>query len=236
VKAGEQELFRIKVCGITSQADAEMSVKAGADAIGLNFYPQSPRYVTPQVARDITAMLPTTVARVGVFVNSSLEAVFDVQKAVDLDWIQLHGDELPQFVKELVDAFHETIPTARTPRILRAFRCRDDGLQPVRDYLDRCAKLGTPLPAVLIDSYSSEAYGGTGHCVDWGTVARREESIGSVPTILAGGLTPNNVREAIEVSQAWGVDVASGVEAEPGVKSQAKVESFVRSAVQALLG
>lgn len=233
--AGENELFRIKVCGVTSQADAEMSVQAGADAIGLNFYPQSPRYVTPHVARDITAALPTAVARVGVFVNSSLEEVVGVQRTVGLGWVQLHGDELPQFVKELADAFHETITeTMPTPRILRAFRCRDDGLQPVGEYLDRCSALGIALPAVLIDSYSREAYGGTGHCVDWGTVARREESIGSVPTILAGGLTPDNVQEAIEVSRVWGVDVASGVETKPGIKSAAKVESFVQAAARAL--
>jgi phosphoribosylanthranilate isomerase len=215
----EIPLFQIKVCGITSVSDAETAGRAGADAIGLNFYRQSPRYVEPDLARKIAEAVPLGVARVGVFVNESIDEINRIADHVGLHWIQLHGDEVPEFLEQLVDR-----------RIIRAFRCRDDGLLPVRDYLQNCANLNSQPEAVLLDAYSDNAYGGTGHCIDWEAVAGRQEFVGEIGTILAGGLNPGNVAAAIRTSRATAVDVASGVESKPGVKSPEMVEQFVTQA------
>ena len=230
--AKEEPMFRVKVCGITTRSDAEMVARAGADAIGLNFYPPSPRYVTADAAREIIDAVPAAVARVGVFVNSTHNEIVHTAKCVGLDWIQVHGDEPPEFLAELSELLAKKQSDSGTApiRLLRAFRCRDDGLHLVGEYVARCRQLGCELPAILLDAYSAEAYGGTGHSVDWRAVARREEFVGAVPTILAGGLTPENVRQALEVSRATGVDVASGVESSSGIKSAAKVEEFVQQA------
>ena len=133
-------MFRVKICGITSAEDAQMAAAVGADAIGLNFFERSERYVNPECAIDMLQGVPRSVLRVGVFVNAASAEICEVAKRVELDFIQLHGDEPPEFLAELSEM-----------RVIRAFRCRE-GLQPVRDYLDRCPRRPE---AVLLDAFDA---------------------------------------------------------------------------------
>ncbi len=215
-------MFQIKICGVTTSHDARQAAEAGADAIGLNFFAPSPRYVTVQRAREIAAALPPEVTKVGVFVNSEAGDVVETADAVGLDMIQLHGDEPPSFLLHL------------TPRaVVRAFRCRADGLTPVTAYLDDCRAAGRLPDAVLLDAYAPEKYGGTGKCLDWAAVGQAGGQVGGRPIVLAGGLIPENVGDAIAVAHPNAVDTAGGVEASPGVKDMAKMKLFVSAAKSA---
>lgn len=215
-------VFQIKICGVTTSHDARQAAEAGADAIGLNFFARSPRYVTVQRAREIAATLPPEVTKVGVFVNSQADDVVETADAVGLDMIQLHGDELPSFLQQVT-----------TRPVLRAFRCRDDGLTPVPAYLDDCRAAGRLPDAVLLDAYTPEKYGGTGKCLDWAAVSQAGDRLGGLPIVLAGGLTPENVGDAIVAAHPTAVDTAGGVEASPGVKDIAKMKLFVSVAQSA---
>lgn len=221
VQNNQVALFRVKICGITTAADARVAVSAGADAIGLNFFRRSPRYVDSEQARKIVNEVPANVVRVGVFVNESLASIAEVVARTGINWLQLHGDETPAFVVELSNRL-PALP------ITRAFRCRDSGLQPIRDYLRGCPD--GAIHSVLVDAYAEGVYGGSGEKVDWGMVARRGNDFGNKPVILAGGLTPHNVASAICTASPDGVDVASGVETSPGRKSAEQVAAFVQSA------
>jgi phosphoribosylanthranilate isomerase len=215
-------MFRVKICGITNREDAQAVVKAGADAVGLNFYPKSPRYVTLEMAQRIADGLPREVVKVGLFVNAAAEEVCRTFDRLDLDLIQLHGDEPPAFLAEL----------GGRP-VIRAFRLGPAGLPPVHDYLQQCRELEHLPRLVLIDAYVQGAYGGTGSVADWDALReiRRDESF--PPTVLAGGLTPHNVAEAIRTVRPAAVDTASGVESAPGKKDPAAVEAFVQAALAA---
>ena len=212
-------MFRIKICGVTSGGDARIVVDAGADAIGLNFYSESKRYISPEAAREIATVLPVTVCRVGVFVNASSAEVLEISNYVGLDVIQLHGDEPPEFLNELAGE-----------RIVRAFRCRD-GFQALHNYLERCA---VPPEAVLIDAFDSTQYGGTGQPLEWMRIPAEKPLLGDIPLVLAGGLTPSNVVEAIQQARPWAVDTSSGVETRPGRKDVQLVTRFVELAKSAL--
>lgn len=212
-------MFRVKICGITTVEDGLRAARAGADAVGLNFFPGSPRFVSREAARGIVAALPGGVARVGVFVNADLSELVKTAGAVGLDMIQLHGDEPPAVVGQLA------------PRtVIRAFRCRDAGLAPVRQYLDECRRSGRLPESVLLDAYSPEKYGGTGHCLDWPSVRGAREQLGGLPIVLAGGLTAENVGAAITAAHPAAVDTAGGVESAPGVKDEEKLVAFVAAA------
>ncbi len=208
-------MFRIKICGVTSVGDAQMVSDAGADAIGLNFYPESKRYISPEAAREMAAGLPATVCRVGVFVNASSAKILEISNHVGLDLIQLHGDEPPEFLNQLA-----------SQRIVRAFRCRD-GFQDLHDYLDRCAE---PPVAVLVDAFDTTQYGGTGHTLDWMRILAEKPLLGDIPLVLAGGLTPSNVVQAIRQARPSAVDTSSGVETQPGQKDMLLVTEFVKLA------
>jgi len=213
-------MFKIKICGVTSAADAAMCADAGAEAIGLNFYPKSPRCVSLETAREIVdSIRETTLAKVGVFVNAPAKEVQQTATELDLDFVQIHGDEPPEYLAELAGR-----------KVIRAFRCRDEGLAAVEAYL---AESTANLAAVLIDAYSPGAYGGTGEVVDWTTLVKYGGEIEELPLILAGGLTPANVAEAIESTWAYAVDTASGVELSPGVKDTEKTRAFVAEARRA---
>jgi phosphoribosylanthranilate isomerase len=199
---------RVKICGITSVDDAEAAVEAGADALGLVFYQGSPRCVTLEKATEISAVLPVSVARVGVFVDAEEEFVRDAIDAAGLDTIQLHGKETPEYCArfELVSvwkAFHMEGP-------------------------DALGKLqGYPTSAWLLDSHVPGQLGGTGAKFNWDLAVAAKEF--GRPIVLAGGLTPENVREAIDRVQPWGVDVSSGVERAPGRKIAARMKAFVEA-------
>ncbi len=213
-------MFRIKICGITTVADALAAAEAGADALGLNFYPRSPRYVEPQVARKIVEALPAGVIKVGLFVNARPGEIRPLWEQLGLDLIQLHGDEPPELLAALSDC-----------RVMRAFRVGAEGLNPVVDYLQRCRRLNCLPGMILADSAVKGTYGGSGQVGPWQILARRPADL--PPLVLAGGLTPDNVAHAIAAVQPAAVDTASGVEDAPGHKSSDRIRSFVRSARQA---
>jgi len=199
---------KVKVCGITNAEDALAAVEAGADALGFIFYEKSPRYVVPAVAANIIAELPPLVTPVGVFVNEGLATVRSIMDTCGLAMAQLHGDENVLYCREL----------ARPA--MKALRLRDRGsLLALAEYQGRGGVRG-----FVLDAFSELSYGGTGQITDWGLAA---EVAKSTPILLAGGLTPDNVTEAIHTVRPYGVDVSSGVESAPGKKDRAKMRAFV---------
>jgi phosphoribosylanthranilate isomerase len=214
-----EKLFQIKICGITTVDDAVVAVEAGADAIGLNFWPQSKRRVGADTAREISAKL-RDVVRVGVFVNATADDITRTADAVDLDWIQLHGDEPAELLAQLPGQL----------KVMRAFRCGEDGLKSASLFLSKCRNLERVPDAVLADADAGAEYGGTGRIANWSQIVSERDQLGGVPMILAGGLTPQNVAEAIAATRPDGVDVASGVESRPGVKDAKLVREFIDAA------
>ncbi|RII27345.1 MAG: phosphoribosylanthranilate isomerase [Geobacter sp.] len=203
-------MVRVKICGITNVDYALMAVEAGADALGFVFYSKSPRCVTPEKAAEIIRELPPFVQAVGLFVNESAERVNGISKACRLDIVQLHGEETPAYC-ELMER-----------RVVKVFRVKDGAsITTMQQYR---------VAGYLLDAWSSAAYGGTGQTFDW-ELAREAGQHG--PLILAGGLTPENVAEAVSRVQPYAVDVSSGVEAVPGKKDPAKVREFIRRAKEA---
>ena len=209
---------RIKICGITQSDDAAVAVSLGADAIGLNFYPLSPRHVDDPAAEGILSRLPPFVEAVGVFVNTPLTRMRElVQSLGRIQTLQWHGD----------DSQREP-HTIRPERLIQAFAVRDEnGLGMVRDYLDACRAAGQLPDAVLLDAQVPGQYGGTGTTAPWGLLADFRPG---VPVILAGGLNPDNVAEAIRIVKPFAVDVASGVEFSPGRKDPEKMRRFMENA------
>jgi phosphoribosylanthranilate isomerase len=205
-------MTKIKICGITTVDDARVAVEAGADMIGLIFYPPSPRYVTPEQARTIVAHLPPGFPAVGVFVNESLDTVTCIAQTSSVHMVQLHGTESPEMCQQL------------PWRVIKTFRFTAQ-VQPemMRQYT---------VEALLIEGFHAGVYGGGGAQADWQRVASLHP-YGRI--ILAGGLTPENVCEAIGIVHPYAVDVCSGVEATPGTKDWDKLRTFVRNAKNAVL-
>ena len=202
--------IKIKICGITNVQDAEAAVAAGAHSLGFVFYAQSPRCIDPAVAKRIIAQLPPFVLPVGVFVNHDRDTIRGMFDECGLAFAQLHGDETPTFCESLGRP------------VLRALRLRDRGsLLAFAEYKGRMGVRG-----FVVDTFSTETYGGTGKTVDW-SLAR--EVAKAAPILLAGGLTPNNVREAVREVQPYGVDVSSGVEKSPGQKDHEKIHAFTQA-------
>ena len=200
--------IKVKVCGITNAEDALAAIEAGADALGFIFYEKSPRYVVPAVAANIIAGLPPLVTPVGVFVNEGLATVRSIMETCRLAMAQLHGDENVSYCREL----------ARPA--MKALRLKDRGsLLALAEYQGRGGVRG-----FVLDTFSELAYGGTGQITDWGLAA---DVAKSTPILLAGGLTPENVTEAIRIVRPYGVDESSGVESTPGKKDHAKMRAFV---------
>lgn len=202
---------KVKICGITNSDDALAAVRAGADALGFVFYKGSSRYVTAEVVRRIMASLPPFVMPVGVFVNEDIKVVRDLMDSCGLALAQLHGDESAAYCEQLGRP------------VFKAVRLRDMGsFLSLAEYKGRAGVRG-----FVIDTYSESAYGGTGQTTDWSLAA---EAAKAAPILLAGGLTPENVREAIIKVRPYGVDISSGVEASPGKKDHAKVKVFIEAA------
>lgn len=196
---------RIKICGITRLEDALHAAACGADALGFVFYDPSPRAVSPEAARTIIAALPPFVTVTGLFVNEEPRRIREVAEFCRLDVVQLHGDEKPQ------DCLLAPL------RVIKALRVRGP---------ESLADLGSyAVSALLLDAWSPDSYGGTGHSFNWdlaaGVAAKH-------PIILAGGLGPHNVAEAVSRVRPYGVDVSSGVESDPGKKDPRLVEDFIR--------
>lgn len=208
----------VKICGIGNLEDARTAVEAGADALGFVFYPNSPRYVDPTAARSIVAGLPASIEKIGVFVDEAPQSLAGIAQQVGLTGVQLHL-ELSRIRQE--------------PRLLAppngikqyvALRVHDLFRSEFR------LPLGMPLDGIFLDSGTVLEPGGTGKAFDWEqsrSLVGRIKAMANV--VVAGGLTPSNVRTAIGILEPWGVDVASGVEARPGKKDPEKVRAFLEA-------
>jgi len=198
---------KVKICGITNWTDARRAVEAGAQFLGFNFYRPSPRYIQVAAARRIIRRLPDGIAAVGVFVNESEANMLAIARRVGLDYLQLHGDEPPEQVARL----------KREIAVIKAIRVRDSFRPKQLDSFGRAS-------AILLDGFDPHRHGGTGKKFNW-RLARG--SNGSRRIFLAGGLTPENVAEAIRVARPYAVDVCSGVEARPGRKDPARMVALM---------
>jgi phosphoribosylanthranilate isomerase len=200
-------MTKIKICGIKTAKDALAAMDAGADMLGFNFYPKSPRYIDPGICRDIMSVMRkyAHITYVGVFVNASLAEIRATMETCALTLAQLHGDEPSEMLNSLYG------------RAFKAFRG-------IPESLNGFAR--EDAPAFLVDASVKGAYGGTGIKADWSGAA---QLAAQYPLLLAGGLTPENVAEAVRRVKPWGVDVASGVESSPGVKDPVKMDAFVRA-------
>ncbi|MBI5181663.1 MAG: phosphoribosylanthranilate isomerase [Nitrospirae bacterium] len=197
----------VKICGITNLEDALFASEAGADALGFVFYKKSPRYVEPSAARDIIKGLPPFIVTVGVFADQNEAEIKEIISKSNIDIAQLHGDEPPEFCEKL------------GRRIIKAIRVRNmESLTEIKKYR-ACA--------LLLDTYDKDLKGGTGRIFNW-EIAREARIFNKV--IIAGGLTPDNVSEAIKVAQPYAVDVSSGVEKEKGIKDHQKIKLFIERA------
>lgn len=213
----------VKICGIRDVAAANVAAEAGANAIGLNFYAPSPRSTDVQTAKTIVESLPENVTPVGLFVNHSRDEIEQIMETVGLSSLQLHGDETPEDLKTLAEKHPDW-------DIIWARRVTEENIADVEGELRQCESLGVKLFACLLDPKVDGAYGGTGETLSWKLVSRHYDQQQNPPLILAGGLTPDNVSEALRNVQPWGVDVASGVEWENGVKDAELIRAFVRNA------
>jgi phosphoribosylanthranilate isomerase len=210
-------VVRVKVCGVTTPDDARMVAEAGADWIGLNFHPGSPRCINPEIAGSIVAALPGSCAAVGLFVDRDPKDVRGVARAVGLTMVQLHGSEPPTDLVALEGL-----------DVIKAFRVGSaEDIAAMSSYLEECRRLGRMPLAVLVDAFVPGLAGGTGQ-----TVA--DDLIAALPRlerlVLAGGLTPENVADRVARARPWMVDVASGVESAPGRKCPRRVAEFVKRA------
>ena len=196
----------LKICGITNQEDADAAIAGGANAIGFNFYPKSPRYVAPERAAAI-ATAPG-VRRVGVFVNEPRERVEEIARAAALDVAQLHGDEAPA-------EYPQATPVWKAARMATGFDWRR---------FDGC-----PAEALVLDGPAGELYGGAGKAFDWSLAGGAAWRI-----VLAGGLDASNVARAVALARPWGVDACSRIESAPGKKDHRKMSEFLQAAKAAL--
>lgn len=202
---------RIKICGITNVQDAELAASLGVDWIGLNFYAKSPRCVSAETGRAIVAGLPATTEPVALFVHEPVGEAQRVATGIGVRAIQLHTDH------------RELLPSG--PRWICAFSVRDAAsLQTIVSYLELLRSVGTAPDAILVDAHVPGMFGGTGQTAPWRLLADFRPG---VPLILAGGLTPENVGEAIRIVRPHAVDVASGVERQPGKKDADKMRRFI---------
>ena len=215
-----------KICGVTTLDDATSVVAAGADAIGLNCYAQSKRYVPVSTAIQIRNSVGDDVDIVLVFVNSTAGEVAEIVADVNPTAVQFHGDETVETLTE----FHRLAPATK---IIRALRVGEEGTAEMSDAIAALQAADVPLAAILVDALVAGEYGGTGHRV--ATKLLNDRPSTWPPIILAGGLTPDVVGAAAKEVMPWGVDTASGVELRPGVKNAEKVTSFV-AAVRAIGG
>jgi phosphoribosylanthranilate isomerase len=201
---------KVKICGITNLPDAKSAAEAGADVLGFVFYDKSPRFISCEAAAAIAHELPPFIIKAGVFVNAPEDAVLRAVRECGLNLLQFHGEEAPDYCLQF------------GIMSMKAFRVRDAAsLQALRDY---------PTDAWLLDACTPGKLGGTGEAFNW-DLAREAHTWGR-PIFLAGGLTPENVAEAIRRAQPYAVDVSSGVEAAPGRKDPARIKAFIRAAKQ----
>ncbi len=196
---------KVKICGLTEVNDALDAVELGADYLGFNFYPESPRFIQPEVAMKIFEEIPGNIPKVGVFVNTVITDVLDVAIELGLDFLQFHGDESPQDLNGLGRPW------------FKAFRLKNmSDLDQIPEY---------DCDWILLDAYSDTAYGGTGMTAQWDLVRAAKNFEKKI--FLAGGINPENVEVALQTVKPWAIDVASGVEQSPGIKDRRKMETLI---------
>lgn len=201
-------MLKIKICGITNDEDARVAVDAGCDALGFVFYRKSPRYIKPGDALKIIRQLPAHIIKIGVFVNSREESIRRIARLCDLDMLQFHGDESPEFCRRF-----------KGYKVIKAFRIKD------RIDLDKVCSYKTF--AYLFDTFAKARFGGTGRNFNWKLI----KDIGNIkcPIFLSGGLNEKNVKEAVKVVRPDWVDVSSSLETSPGKKDHLKVKRFIKA-------
>ncbi len=204
---------RVKICGITNAIDAQHCVAAGADAIGLVFYQQSPRYVTPELAAQIARTVPAFVSIVGLFVNAHESEIRQVLAQVPLQLLQFHGDETADFCRQFKMPYMRAVRVHSQSNLLQYARQFDDA------------------QALLLDAFVEGVPGGTGQSFDWDLIPKDL----TLPIVLAGGLSADNVRQAIQTVKPYAVDVSGGVEQSKGIKSKQKINAFMQGVRHATL-
>ncbi len=201
-------MVKVKICGITRLEDALAAAEFGADALGFVFYEKSPRYVRPEIAAEIIAQLPPFITSVGLFVNPDAAAVRTIIAHTALDLLQFHGDENNAFCAQFTRPFIKAIRMAEALDLHKEIE-KYPGAR-----------------GILLDAYDPQRYGGTGHTFEWSRVHGGLPK----PVIVAGGLTPENVAQAVAMTHPWGVDVSGGVEQSKGIKQRSLIEAFMRGA------
>ena len=196
-------MIPVKICGITTCEDAEIAVNYGASAIGMIFYEGSPRYIYPDKVEEWISAIPERVKKVGVFVNEKRKNIKTIVEKLNLDYIQLHGDESPKYCDKMIRP------------VIKAFHVGTD--------FDSTVLVNFHVHAFLFDTYQEGKLGGTGRSFNWGLISSLKTDI---PIILSGGLNPGNINKGIETVQPSAVDVNSGIESEPGIKDKVKVEKL----------
>jgi len=196
-------IVKVKICGITNYQDAMAAIDMGADLLGFNFYPKSPRFIAPGKAAEIISRLPGFIDIAGLFVNASYEQIRETINQCRLDWVQLHGDETPKFCRAFLSLNVKT---------MKALRVKDKkDIKKADSYFT---------DAILLDAFNPEKYGGTGLTFDWNIVGHIGKRV-----FLAGGINPDNAAAAVELG-VYGIDVCSGIEAEPGKKDHKKMKKL----------
>jgi len=196
-------IVKVKICGITNYEDATAAVDMGADLLGFNFYPKSPRFIAPQKAVKIIDRLPGFIDIAGVFVNASLKQIREAMDLCQLNWVQLHGDENPRFCRSFLSFNVKT---------MKAIRVRNQ-----KD-IEKADTFFTD--AVLLDAFDPKKYGGTGLTFDWNIIGHIGKRV-----FLAGGINPDNAVSAIKLG-VYGIDICSGIEAKPGKKDHKKMKKL----------
>ncbi len=200
------QIVKVKICGLTNYEDSIAALEMGADLLGFNFYPGSPRYLTKERATEVIDRLPAFAEIAGIFVNADVDTIRDTVDHCQLDWIQLHGDEDAAFC----DSFKNI-----NVKTMKAIRVKD------KSHLTEAEKFFTD--AILLDAFHPDSYGGTGFTFDWNIIGHIGKRV-----FLAGGVNPDNAAEAAKLG-VYGIDVCSGIEAEPGRKDHKKMEQLFES-------
>jgi len=204
---------KIKICGITNLADAHLAVKNGAWALGFVFYGKSPRFVLPEKVSEIVKSVPENILKTGVFVNQSFDEIEQIQTQSDINVIQLHGDESPEFCLEIYEKLN--LP------VIKAFRVGEDfDVKTIAAYKNK-------IFAALLDAYSPSKYGGTGKTFNY-EIAVKAACL-DIPIIVAGGITPENIKGILEKTNPFALDISSGVELSKGLKDKSKLEKLFKA-------
>lgn len=218
--AHEIRLPKIKYCGLTRSIDVSAAIESGADAIGLNFYPPSPRYVSPETAKELSEIAASRALRVGVFVNASPFEVDAIMSICPLDCIQLHGDEPPEWIDEA-----QRLPRFEAITFIKAvaWRGREEDVEHVSKWT---ANPHPKLLGLLVDAFDPVQRGGTGKTARWDLLFPRHAAFRKSFVLLAGGLNLENISAAMDTAKPDGVDLASGIETQPGIKDHSKMQAI----------